>query len=190
MEIFNRPHSIAEDTLHFTVYPSPTSSDKASVTSLAACITDYADSLLPGFIWHRDKFEVKLSRNQDESGWILESRMRVGDCVDDEWLTVWLLKQISSKWDVVIRYVLHVHGPLVSWHMGLSIYDSDGEFLLIEAADALPSWVKPTNSENRVRLLPIPSVPRHKSFTFGHSIGLDIQLPSSPHSSLTRLSTL
>jgi hypothetical protein len=30
-------------------------------------------------------------------------------------------------------------------------FDTDGEFLLIEAAEALPSWVKPTNSENRVR---------------------------------------
>ena len=36
-----------------------------------------------------------------------------------------------------------------------SVYDSDGEFLLIEAAEALPSWVKPTNSENRVRLFPL-----------------------------------
>jgi len=35
--------------------------------------------------------------------------------------------------------------------MKSSVYDSDGEFLLIEAAEALPSWVKPTNSENRVR---------------------------------------
>jgi len=32
-----------------------------------------------------------------------------------------------------------------------SVLDSDGEFLLIEAAEALPSWVKPSNSENRVR---------------------------------------
>jgi hypothetical protein len=32
-----------------------------------------------------------------------------------------------------------------------SVYDSDGEFLLIEAAEALPSWVRPSNSENRVR---------------------------------------
>jgi hypothetical protein len=36
-----------------------------------------------------------------------------------------------------------------------SIYDSDGEFLLIEAAEELPSWVTPTNSENRVRLFPL-----------------------------------
>ncbi|PPQ69622.1 hypothetical protein CVT25_013705 [Psilocybe cyanescens] len=157
MDIFNRPHSIAEDTLHFTVYPPPNLSDKASATSFAACISEYVDSLLPGFIWHRDRFEVKLAPNPDKNEWILESRMRVGDCVDDEWLTVWLLKQISSKWDVVI-----------------SAYDSDGEFLLIEAADALPSWVKPTNTENRVwiynshlHLIPLshispPSRKRHR----------------------------
>jgi hypothetical protein len=36
-----------------------------------------------------------------------------------------------------------------------SVYDSDGEFLLIEAAEELPSWVMPTNSENRVRLFPL-----------------------------------
>ncbi len=32
-----------------------------------------------------------------------------------------------------------------------SVFDSDGEFLLIEAAEELPSWVTPTNAENRVR---------------------------------------
>lgn len=31
-----------------------------------------------------------------------------------------------------------------------SIRDSDGEFLLIEAADSLPSWVTPSVAENRV----------------------------------------
>jgi hypothetical protein len=32
-----------------------------------------------------------------------------------------------------------------------SVYDADGQFLLIEAADALPSWITPENVENRVR---------------------------------------
>jgi hypothetical protein len=31
-----------------------------------------------------------------------------------------------------------------------SIRDSDGEFLLIEAAHELPAWVAPENAENRV----------------------------------------
>lgn len=33
-----------------------------------------------------------------------------------------------------------------------SIRDSDGEFLLIEAAHELPGWVSPDNAENRVSL--------------------------------------
>ncbi|KJA26048.1 hypothetical protein HYPSUDRAFT_36895 [Hypholoma sublateritium FD-334 SS-4] len=134
MDIFNRPHAIAEDTLHYTIYPPADLPDKAFLTSLAACITSVVEEKLRDFIWHRDSFEVKLVANPDDhTKWILEGRMRVGDCVDDEWLAVWLLREISSKWDVAI-----------------SAYDSDGEFILIEAAEALPSWVKPTNSENRV----------------------------------------
>jgi len=112
MDIFNRPQSIAEDSLHFTIYPPESLSDKASVSSFAACITDYVESLLHGFIWHRDKFEVKLASASEGNVWILESRMRVGDSVDDEWFTVWLLKQISSKWDVVIRFVLPSYPPI------------------------------------------------------------------------------
>ncbi|KAK0465270.1 SGT1 protein-domain-containing protein [Desarmillaria tabescens] len=134
MDIFNRPPAISEDTLQYALYLPPSLSDKPSVTTFATCMRTYVDSLLPGFIWHRDAFELKLVPNPDFEGqWMLEGRMRVGDSVDDEWCTVWLLKEISSKWDVVI-----------------SVWDTDGEFLLIEAADALPSWVTPSNSENRV----------------------------------------
>ncbi|KAI4520500.1 SGT1-domain-containing protein [Schizophyllum commune Loenen D] len=137
MDIFNRPPSIAEDTLHYTIYPPPGSTDKAAATTFAACIQELVDQLLPDyFLWHRDPFEVKVAANPDVSGsWMLEGRMRVGDSVDDEWCTVWLLREITARWDVAI-----------------SVYDSDGEFLLIEAAEALPAWVKPSNTENRVWL--------------------------------------
>ncbi|KAK0198551.1 SGT1 protein-domain-containing protein [Armillaria mellea] len=134
MDIFNRPPAISEDTLQYALYPPQSLSDKPSVTTFAACMHTYVDSLLPDFIWHRDAFELKVVPNPDFDGqWMLEGRMRVGDSVDDEWCTVWLLKEISNKWDVAI-----------------SVWDTDGEFLLIEAADALPSWVTPSNSENRV----------------------------------------
>lgn len=33
------------------------------------------------------------------------------------------------------------------------VHDVDGEFLLIEAADFLPSWANPEMCENRVRIL-------------------------------------
>lgn len=138
MDIFNRPPSISEDTIQYTLYPPPALADKSSATTLAACTQAYVSDILPHFLWHRDSFEVKVVKDVDSTAardnkWMLEGRMRVGDSVDDEWCVVWILREISKKWDFAI-----------------SVMDSDGEFLLIEAAEVLPSWVKPSNSENRV----------------------------------------
>ncbi|KAI0768553.1 SGT1-domain-containing protein [Trametes elegans] len=134
-DIFNRPPTISEDTLQYILYPPPDQTDRVSATALATLATEYTQSLLPGHLWHRDSFELKVAPDPEgnKDSWVLEGTMRVGDCIDDEWCTVWLLREISKKWDVVI-----------------SVWDSDGEFLLIEAADDLPSWVTPTNAENRV----------------------------------------
>lgn len=43
-----------------------------------------------------------------------------------------------------------------------SVHDTDGEFLLIEAADVLPAWITPENAENRVsnKLIVRPSLIR------------------------------
>ncbi|EJD55386.1 SGT1-domain-containing protein [Auricularia subglabra TFB-10046 SS5] len=136
MDIFNRAPSVAEDTVAYELYPSSpgTAKDKAAVAALATVIRGWLDAQLPEHIWHRDAFELKVVQSPDISGyWMLEGRMRVGDCVDDEWLVVWLLREASKIWDLVV-----------------SVFDTDGEFLLIEAADALPSWVSPSNAENRV----------------------------------------
>ncbi|VDB85844.1 unnamed protein product [Peniophora sp. CBMAI 1063] len=132
-EIFNRPPSIAEDALHYSLHPAPSSSSKTDVSALALSIQSYLDSTLRGFIWHRDSFELKLMQDEDTKQYYIGGDMRVGDSIDDEWCAVWLLKEISARWDVAV-----------------SVYDSDGDFLLIEAADALPNWVTPTVSENRV----------------------------------------
>lgn len=59
-----------------------------------------------------------------------------GDAVDDEWLIVYLLNEISKAHpDVWIR-----------------VADTDGEFLLIEAASVLPDWLNPDIDEYRVWL--------------------------------------
>ena len=104
MDIFNRPPAISEDTLQYYLYPPSGSSDKASVTAFAACIDSFLDALTAGMIWHRDAFQLKFASDPDTSdGYLLEGRMRVGDCVDDEWCVVWLLKEVSAKWDFAIR---------------------------------------------------------------------------------------
>lgn len=149
MDIFNRPPAISEDTIQYRLYPAEHSTDKVSVLTLATVLKSYTDGLLPGFLWHRDPFELKVA--SDTNGWVLEGTVRVGDCIDDEWCVVWLLREISKKWDTAIRSVsLHLPSFLASKTVH-SVSDSDGEFLLIEAAEVLPSWVTPSNAENRVR---------------------------------------
>ena len=108
MDIFYPPPSISEDTLQYTLYPPPALAEKSSATSLAASVQAYVSELLPHFLWHRDTFEVKIAKDvssvaSSEGRWMLEGRMRVGDSVDDEWCAVWLLREISKKWDFVIR---------------------------------------------------------------------------------------
>lgn len=66
--------------------------------------------------------------------WLLRGRTNYGDSVADEWLIVYLLRELSKKFpDAWTR-----------------VYDTDGEFLLIEAANTLPKWLNPEVAENRV----------------------------------------
>ncbi|KAI4955744.1 hypothetical protein J4E91_001605 [Alternaria rosae] len=98
---------------------------------------------LKEYIWQRDSLKLDLVR--EEHRWLLKGRSNYGDSVADEWLIVYFLRELSKEFkDAWIR-----------------IYDSDGEFLLIEAANALPKWLSPEVAENRVwinshRLLIIP----------------------------------
>jgi hypothetical protein len=101
--MYNPQPSIAEDTIYYALHPPESSSDRTSTTILALSVQNFVESLLPDFLWHRDTFQVKVVQNGDKSGWILEGWMRVGDSIDDEWCVVWLLREVSVKWDCAIR---------------------------------------------------------------------------------------
>ncbi|TMW41340.1 hypothetical protein DOY81_013580, partial [Sarcophaga bullata] len=59
-----------------------------------------------------------------------------GDNIADEWFIVYLLIKLTQELpNITVR-----------------IIDSDGEFLLIEAADVLPKWANPDTCEQRVYL--------------------------------------
>ena len=79
----------------------------------------------------------------------------------DEWLIVYLLRELSNKFpDAWIR-----------------VYDTDGEFLLIEAANTLPKWLNPEVAENRVswslHLRKLKSPPINLKTLANSSLGLD-----------------
>lgn len=64
----------------------------------------------------------------------LRGRTNFGDSIEDEWVIVYLLRELTKK-----------HQDL--W---VRVVDSDGEFLLVEAASSLPDWLEPEVADYRV----------------------------------------
>lgn len=69
-------------------------------------------------------------------GSFLKGTTNYGDSVENEWLIVYLLRELSLLYPAL-------------W---IRMTDTDGEFLLIEAANALPRWLNPEIAEYRVWL--------------------------------------
>lgn len=64
----------------------------------------------------------------------LRGRTEYGDSVEDEWVVVWVLRELTKVFS----------------DLWVKVTDSDGEFLLIEASGTLPAWLEPEVAENRV----------------------------------------
>ncbi|KAK9836917.1 hypothetical protein WJX74_011048 [Apatococcus lobatus] len=102
------------------------------------CLTTTAP-FTEGYIWQREAFSLRVSsetREQAGAYACLFGSLSFGENSEDEWFLVWLLQQITSR----------IRGAAAR------IRDEDGEFLLIEAAHALPRWLQPDTSLERVWL--------------------------------------
>lgn len=101
------------------------------------------------YMWHRDslKFHPRTKRSillqaivegsgHDEGEIVphIHATLHFDEDVGDEWFTVFLIYNLTKVFDGLIA----------------RLSDSDGEFLLIETADALPSWSNPETCEKRV----------------------------------------
>ncbi|KAJ8296593.1 Protein ecdysoneless [Rhodotorula toruloides] len=134
------PHEAQTDSCLYQIdFPGP-HDDAQALTDLCAQVLAFIASLSTGYIWHRQPFQLGVSplsftapAGQKQHQW-LTGKTDVTDAVDDEWFVVWLLKQVTEKWR----------------DAAVAVEDDDGEFLLIEAADVLPSWVTPQNAAHRV----------------------------------------
>jgi len=113
--------------------------------------------LLKDYIWQRDDFTLKLEQSngklfggvEGERQWLTtedlmyyHGRTNYGDSVEDEWLIVYILRELSKN------------NP----DLWIKVADTDGEFLLIEAANALPRWLNPEIADNRVCFQNFPSL--------------------------------
>ncbi|KAI4745348.1 SGT1-domain-containing protein [Aureobasidium sp. EXF-12298] len=145
---------LPDDCIEYTIFiiDSKLKSDFARREKLkviqSAAIASLKSPDLKDYIWQREKFrldliDARLDGDLDSTEeklrvpgheYYLHGRTNFGDSIADEWLIVWLLLELSQR---------HTS----AW---IQVRDPDGEFLLAEAANALPKWLEPELADNRV----------------------------------------
>lgn len=137
-----------EDTVEFHIYRDSAESNNNTDSSefLKQC-NDFLQPLVRDYIWQHDALNLQITT---EGLPHISGRCRFGDNIDDEWFIVMLLIRLSCKFTDI----------------GVRVSDEDGEVLLIEAAHALPKWLKPDTASNRVwirrgslYIIPMPTTP-------------------------------
>lgn len=150
--------ALPDDTIEYSLYILSTSeSENDSETRLRLRdvqkqATDLQRKYLKDYIWQRQGFSLELNKEDGEvcsvfkrtdgnelthlhpGLSVLRGRTEYGDSVEDEWVVVWLLRELTRK----------------SSDLWVKVTDNDGEFLLIEASGTLPAWLEPEVAENRV----------------------------------------
>ncbi|UKZ66907.1 uncharacterized protein TrAtP1_008072 [Trichoderma atroviride] len=100
--------------------------------TIRKAVVELVQSLTKDYIWQRKGFEISF---KSENGLLfLHGNTDYGDAIEDEWLIVYMLCELSKA-----------HSDL--W---VRVGDSDGEFLLVEAANVLPRWLSPEIDHYRV----------------------------------------
>ncbi|MCJ1249522.1 hypothetical protein MMC30_006748 [Trapelia coarctata] len=132
------PKRLPDDSIEYNIYlldqDLQDSEVREKLRSVQSSATTLIRQVLKDFIWQRESFVLELVREDDINH--LRGRTNYGDSVEDEWLIVYLLRELSTQYpDIWVKAI-----------------DTDGEFLLIEAANTLPKWLNPEVADNRVWL--------------------------------------
>ncbi len=141
------PKALPEDCAEYTIYIIDSNLKdlelRNQLREVQSAATRLTKKLLKGFIWQREEFQLLLEREGARN--FLRGRTNFGDSVTDEWLIVYILRELSKQFPQ-------------TW---TRVVDTDGQFLLSEAANALPLWLNPEIADFRVwinngKLLIIP----------------------------------
>ncbi|KAL1462953.1 hypothetical protein WDU94_014750 [Cyamophila willieti] len=135
-----------ENHLEILIFPEVLEEDVVNLDSCLNNINSVVAKYSKDYLWHVDKltFEPKNVNSQSDTFTYkkdtlppyIYTSLCFGENVEDEWFSLYILLQLTQEIPgIVIR-----------------VWDSDGEFLLIEAADHLPSWCNPESCSERVFL--------------------------------------
>uniref|UniRef100_A0A336LLL9 CSON010150 protein n=1 Tax=Culicoides sonorensis TaxID=179676 RepID=A0A336LLL9_CULSO len=141
-----------DDYVEYFLYPEVSSISE--LQKLLDEINEIVKEFSKEYIWHKDAFNLKI-RDSEEDTVILEDTLKhidtssestkgpilhgvthYGDNIQDEWFIVALILKLTKNFKGLIARII----------------DSDGEFLLIEAANHLPKWANPEKCEGKVFL--------------------------------------
>ncbi|KAK0714316.1 SGT1 protein-domain-containing protein [Apiosordaria backusii] len=126
--------------------------------------------LAKDYIWQREPFKLETKIQKGSGLSYLHGTTHYGDNVEDEWLIVYLLRELTKSFP----------------NLWVRVSDSDGEFLLIEAAKVLPKWLSPENDTNRVwihqgklLIIPLDDAQPNKNLTLTSAISTIKSAPST-----------
>ncbi|CAA0831801.1 Protein SGT1 homolog [Striga hermonthica] len=123
-----------DDTVFYSIFSDSSltsSSSTAELQSLHLRILHHIAPFTGPYIWQHQPFSLSIAPTPVPH---LAGHLRFGDNLEDEWFAVFLLFEISKAFR----------------ELSIRVWDSDGEFLLIESAFHLPKWLDPDTSANRV----------------------------------------
>ncbi|KMU79070.1 HSGT1 protein [Coccidioides immitis RMSCC 3703] len=134
---------LPEDCVEYSLYcisgdATPGSEDepvasRAALSKVQKAASELVKEYLRDYIWQREGF--KLEQIKEDGVNLLRGRTEYGDSIEDEWVIVFLLRELTRKFH----------------NLWVKVTDNDGEFLLVEAAASLPPWLEdPGIASNRV----------------------------------------
>ncbi|KAJ5751619.1 hypothetical protein N7520_008536 [Penicillium odoratum] len=132
---------LPDDSVEYFIFhlpsPAPAVIDEAAETrarllEVQRTAAELSKDLLKDYIWQREGFRLETAK--DDGITYLSGRTNYGDSIEDEWVVVYLLRELTKR-----------HKDI--W---VQVRDGDGEFLLVEAAGTLPAWLEPEVADNRV----------------------------------------
>ncbi|GKU02526.1 hypothetical protein FLAG1_04646 [Fusarium langsethiae] len=125
------PDNCVEYLLFFLDSQPDARKQLSQIENIRKSAIDLANTLTKDYVWQKDEFNLTL---KNENGLLyLHGITDYSDAVEDEWLVVYILRELSKS-----------HPSL--W---IRVFDTDGEFLLVEAANVLPRWLNPEIDNNR-----------------------------------------
>ncbi|RCI11445.1 hypothetical protein L249_7471 [Ophiocordyceps polyrhachis-furcata BCC 54312] len=143
--LLSLPKTIPENSVEYWLFllNHDEKENDADLEALHQAADDLSQSLTEDYIWQRDHFQLELK--EEDGTRCLYGITDYGDAIEDEWLIVYILRRMTEA----------------QANLWVRVADTDGEFLLIEAANVVPDWLSPGMDQNRAwihdgKLLIIP----------------------------------